>query len=48
MEGTGHWLQLDAPERVNAIVDDFLAEVDSGEGKVQPATSSDNQSAADR
>jgi pimeloyl-ACP methyl ester carboxylesterase len=23
-EGTGHWLQLDAPERVNALIDEFL------------------------
>ena len=27
IEGTGHWLQLDAPERVNAILDAFLAKV---------------------
>lgn len=25
VDGTGHWLQLDAPERVNAILDRFLA-----------------------
>jgi pimeloyl-ACP methyl ester carboxylesterase len=24
LEGTGHWLQLDAPERVNALIDAFL------------------------
>jgi pimeloyl-ACP methyl ester carboxylesterase len=27
VEGTGHWLQLDAPEEVNRILDGFLAEV---------------------
>ena len=27
VEGTGHWLQLDAPERVNAILDRFLAKL---------------------
>lgn len=27
VEGTGHWLQLDAPEAVNAILDRFLAMV---------------------
>ncbi|MFG3497173.1 alpha/beta fold hydrolase [Streptomyces sp. NPDC047928] len=26
IEGAGHWLQLDAPERVNALLLDFLAE----------------------
>jgi pimeloyl-ACP methyl ester carboxylesterase len=25
IEGTGHWLQLDAPEAVNAVLDRFLA-----------------------
>ncbi len=25
LEGTGHWLQLDAPERVNQAIDRFLA-----------------------
>ena len=24
VEGAGHWLQLDAPERVNELVLDFL------------------------
>ena len=28
VEGVGHWLQLDAPERVNAELDAFLAVVD--------------------
>jgi pimeloyl-ACP methyl ester carboxylesterase len=27
LEGTGHWLQLDAPEQVNALLDSFLEEV---------------------
>ncbi|HSN15506.1 MAG TPA: alpha/beta fold hydrolase [Anaeromyxobacteraceae bacterium] len=27
VEGTGHWLQLDAPDRVNSILDDFLVAV---------------------
>jgi pimeloyl-ACP methyl ester carboxylesterase len=27
LEGTGHWLQLDGPEQVNALLDSFLAEV---------------------
>ncbi len=27
VESTGHWLQLDAPERVNAILDRFLVRV---------------------
>ncbi len=27
VEDTGHWLQLDAPERVNAILDRFLVKV---------------------
>lgn len=27
VENTGHWLQLDAPERVNAILDRFLVRV---------------------
>lgn len=27
VDGTGHWLQLDAPERVNAILDRFLARI---------------------
>jgi pimeloyl-ACP methyl ester carboxylesterase/2-polyprenyl-6-methoxyphenol hydroxylase-like FAD-dependent oxidoreductase len=26
MEGVGHWMQLDAPDRVNALLLDFLAE----------------------
>jgi pimeloyl-ACP methyl ester carboxylesterase len=26
IEGAGHWMQLDAPERVNALLLDFLAE----------------------
>ena len=25
IEGAGHWMQLDAPERVNALLLDFLA-----------------------
>jgi len=29
MEGTGHWLQMDKPEEVNRILDEFLAQVDS-------------------
>lgn len=27
VEGTGHWVQLDAPDRVNALLDGFLATV---------------------
>lgn len=30
VEGTGHWLQLDAPERVDAILDRFLAKLPQG------------------
>ena len=26
LEGVGHWMQLEAPERVNALLLDFLAE----------------------
>jgi hypothetical protein len=26
VEGAGHWLQLDAPDRVNALLLDFLAQ----------------------
>ena len=25
LDGAGHWLQLDAPERVNALLLDFLS-----------------------
>ncbi len=25
IDGAGHWMQLDAPERVNALLLDFLA-----------------------
>ncbi|MFN7134991.1 MAG: alpha/beta fold hydrolase [Myxococcales bacterium] len=25
IEGVGHWLQLDAPQRINALLDAFLA-----------------------
>ena len=28
VEGTGHWLQLDKPAELNAIIDAFVAEVD--------------------
>jgi len=28
VEGTGHWIQLDKPDEVNAILDEFLAEID--------------------
>ena len=27
IEGTGHWLQLDAPDEVNARIDAFLREI---------------------
>jgi pimeloyl-ACP methyl ester carboxylesterase len=27
IDGTGHWLQLDAPEAVNAVFDRFLAAI---------------------
>jgi pimeloyl-ACP methyl ester carboxylesterase len=29
VDGTGHWLQLDAPDRFNRILDDFLTELQS-------------------
>ena len=29
IDGTGHWLQLDAPDTVNAEIDVFLADVDT-------------------
>lgn len=29
VEGVGHWLQLDAPEKVNAAIDRFLREVEA-------------------
>ncbi len=25
IEGTGHWLQLDAPDRINTLLLDYLA-----------------------
>ena len=28
IDGTGHWLQLDKPDEINAAIDDFLTEVD--------------------
>lgn len=33
VEGTGHWLQLDAPETVGAIVERFLDSLDEGEAR---------------
>jgi len=30
VEGTGHWIQLDRPEVVNRLLDEFLAKIVSG------------------
>ena len=32
IDGVGHWLQLDAPEKVNALIDAFLREVEGAGG----------------
>jgi pimeloyl-ACP methyl ester carboxylesterase len=37
VEGTSHWIQLDDPERFDAILDAFLARVDTGTASRVPA-----------
>ncbi len=33
VEGTGHWLHLDAPEEINRLIDDFLCRLPGGEAR---------------